>query len=132
MKLFQSLLFGLAATAFILASGCDKDENNDVTISFISPVDGEVVSDASQVLIHIEFEATGENEAIEVLIHPEGDESDVVFEWDQHDHDKKIVLMETIDLSSYPSGTKFLIEADACLDHRCKEEVHEHIEFSIP
>lgn len=133
MKLVRTFLFGLAATALILASGCKKDEDqNVVTINIISPVDGSVVADASQVLIHIEFEATDENEEIDVLIHRDGDESDVAFEWDTHDHDKKIVLMETIDLSSYPSGTKFLMEIDACEDHDCKRKSHKHITFSIP
>ncbi len=42
------------------------------------------------------------------------------------------ILAETIDLSSFPSGTKFHLEAEACLDHKCKEKVSKEIEFTIP
>jgi hypothetical protein len=97
------MFFFLAAAFVLAATGCVKEASNEITIRIISPVEDQVVANAASVLIHVEFEATDENHNVELFIHKDGDVNDVAFEWDQHDHDKKIVLMETIDLSSYPS-----------------------------
>ncbi|MBX2927709.1 MAG: hypothetical protein KF852_07745 [Saprospiraceae bacterium] len=132
MKLRNSLFIALFGALLLTAAGCEKEASNEITINIISPVADQVMANPGSVLIHIEFEATEENEAIEVYIHRDGNVNDVVFEWDTHEHDKKIVLMETIDLSSYPSGTKFHLEAEACKDHDCKNRVSKHIEFTIP
>jgi hypothetical protein len=126
------MFFFLAAVFVLAATGCVKEASNEITIRIISPVEDQVVANAASVLIHVEFEATDENHNVELFIHKDGDVNDVAFEWDQHDHDKKIVLMETIDLSSYPSGTKFHLEAESCKDHDCKNKVFKDVEFSIP
>lgn len=132
MKLRNSLFIVLFGAVLLSTTGCEKEASNEITIKIISPVEDQVMANPGSVLIHIEFEATDENEAIEVYIHPDGNVNDVVFEWDTHEHDKKIVLMETIDLSSFPSGTKFHLEAEACKDHKCNNRVNKHIEFTIP
>lgn len=132
MKLRNSLFFFLFGTLLLTIAGCEKEASNEIAITIITPANNQAVANAANVLIHIEFEATQENEAIEVYIHRDGNVNDVVFEWDTHEHDKKIVLMETIDLSSYPSGTKFHLEAEACKDHECKNRVNKHIAFTIP
>lgn len=127
--------WGLAIAALLMlvvAAGCGKEEDNEITINIISPTNDQVVANKSAVLIHVEFDAEVENHNVEVLIHNDDDVNDVAFTWDEHDHDKKIILMETIDLSSYPSGTKFHMEVEACKNHDCKDKVFKDIEFSIP
>lgn len=132
MKLRNSLFIVLFGAVLLSTTGCEKEASNEITIKIISPVEDQVMANPGSVLIHIEFEATDENHNVEVFIHKDGDVNDVAFEWDEHDHDKKLVLMETIDLSSYPSGTKFHLEAEACKDHDCKNKVFKDVEFSIP
>jgi len=131
MKLINFLVAGLAFSGVLLGSGCDK-EKNEVTINIVKPVANQVVGNKAAVEILVQFVASEENEEVEVHIYRHGDSSNPVFEWHEHEHDSLITLMETIDLSSFPSGTKFHLEAEACLDHKCKEKVSKEIEFSIP
>jgi hypothetical protein len=131
MKLINFLVAGLALSAALLGSGCDK-EKNEVTINIVKPVDNQVIANKAAVEIQVQFVASEENEEVEVHIYQHGDSSNPVFEWHEHEHDPLITLTETIDLSSFPSSTKFHLEAEACLDHKCKEKVTKEIEFTIP
>ncbi len=137
MKRFTFLAFLLAAaTATVFFTGCSDDDDetsmgNQITINILEPADGEVMADATMVHVHVEFEATDENHNVEILIHKEGDVSDVAFEWDKHEHDQKIIFEEDIDLSSYPAGTEFHMEVEACIDHDCNEKEFADVEFSI-
>lgn len=131
MKIINCLAASLVFGAFLLSSGCEK-EKNEVTINIVKPVDNQTVANKSAVEIQVDFVASEENEEVEVHIYMHGDSSNPVFEWHEHEHDPLITLTETIDLSSFPPGTKFHLEAEACLDHKCKEKVSKEIEFSIP
>ncbi|HRD80844.1 MAG: hypothetical protein IAE84_13760 [Saprospiraceae bacterium] len=131
MKLFNGLAVCLALSVALLGFGCDK-EKNEVTINIVKPVANQAVANKAAVEILVQFVASEENEEVEVHIYQHGDSSNPVFEWHEHEHDPLITLAETIDLSSFPSGTKFHLEAEACLDHKCKEKVSKEIEFTIP
>ncbi len=132
MKKFQFsyllafVLFGLFIT------GCDED-GNEITITFDEPVDGGTVAmaDCADVNVHIEISASEENHEVEVLIHREGDVDDVVFEYDEHNHDKTFEIEGAMDLCSYPSGTCFHIEVEACKDHDCEEKEISEAEFCL-
>jgi hypothetical protein len=127
---FAYLLLALGFT--LLNFSCKKEEISEITITILKPGPNQVVANRAAVELQVRFEASVENHNVAVLIHRDGAPSDVAFEWEEHDHDKIIELLETIDLSSYPSGTKFHLEAEACKDHDCKEKVFADIEFSIP
>lgn len=132
------LLLALA-TAFTFTACEDEDDHdhdhdhgdNEITINILEPGDDEVVADASDVHIHIEIEATDVNHDIDVILHPDGDISDKILEKKLHDHDKKVNFEQDVNLSSYPSGTKFHLEVKACKDHDCEEVVFEDVEFTI-
>jgi hypothetical protein len=119
-------------SVIFLYSGCKEEELSEIDITILTPTPDQVVANRAAVEVHVKFEASVENHNVAVVIHKDGVPSDVAFEWDAHDHDKIIELLETIDLSSYPSGTKFHLEAEACKDHDCKEKVYADVEFSIP
>ncbi|MCB0643657.1 MAG: hypothetical protein KDC44_18545 [Phaeodactylibacter sp.] len=133
---FKTFLISAFALALLVFSGCNSDDEmvstNTVTISILEPTDGSVVSDASMVHIHITLEATEENHEYEIVLHPEGDTADKIIDLDAHDHDKEITFEQGIDLSSYPSGTEFHLEVEACADHDCAELETASIQFSIP
>lgn len=127
-KLFFFLSFTLLIFAF---ASCTKSDDNQITISFISPTDNAIIADKSSVLIHVNFVASDENHMVRVILHPDDNISDKIIDWDQHSHDKTIEFKQTVDLSSFPSGTKFHLEATACADHDCATEVEDDILFSI-
>jgi hypothetical protein len=126
------LLLALA-TAFTFTACEDEDDHgdNDITINILEPGNDEVVADASDVHIHIEIEATEDNHDIDIILHPDGDINDKIIEQNLHEHDQKVSFEQDIDLSSYPAGTKFHLEVEACKDHDCEEIVFEDVEFSI-
>ena len=126
-----TLIF-LLAGAFLLSS-CDKEEVITVAIDFEEPTAGAVVADAADVHIHVHFTATGgELHDVEVILHPENDASDRIIEFDGHDHAMEYAFMEDVNLSGYPSGSSFRLEAKACLDHDCADSEIGEITFSIP
>lgn len=127
-KLFFYLSFSLLIFTF---ASCTKSDDNQITISFISPTDNALVTDKSSVLIHVNFVASDENHMVRVILHPDDNISDKIIDWDQHSHDKTIEFKQIVDLSSFPSGTKFHLEAIACVDHDCATEVEDDILFSI-
>jgi hypothetical protein len=137
MRLLKNfLLLMLAAGVTATFTSCDKDDDhdhdhNEITIRILEPKANEKVADASDVHIHIEVEASDENHEVEIKLHPKGDSSDKIIDYDKHTHDKKFVFEQDVDLSSYPAGTVFHLEIEACVDHDCKEKVEKHIDFSI-
>lgn len=113
-------------------SSCDNTTIASAEIEFEEPVAGEVVADASDVHIHVHFTAIdGELHEVEVMLHPDDDASDIIIDFDEHDHTEEFIFEQEVDLSSYPSGTEFHLEAKACLDHDCEETETGDIEFSI-
>ncbi|GAB4405716.1 MAG: hypothetical protein OHK0039_06980 [Bacteroidia bacterium] len=128
-KLQASLTLIVAVMLFL--SAC-KEDVNQVTIEFEEPTAGEVVANAAQVHIHVHFTATKDLEEIVLKLHPDGDASDLIIDLDRHVHEVEYVFEQDVDLSSYPSGTVFHLEAEVCIDHDCSAKESGDIEFSIP
>ena len=133
LKLYYLLSFAIVGL-FITSCNDDDDDHdhdNKVTITIEEPIDGGTIADCSEVHIHIEFEATDENHEIEVVLHPEGDVSDKIIDYSEHEHDQKIEFEQEVDLCSYPSGTCFHLEVEACVDHDCEEKATAEAEFCL-
>ncbi len=138
---FKSYFLFFLAFGVLAFSGCNNDddeddhmhEDNKVTITILEPAADEVVADASDVHIHIKFEATDENHEVEINLHTEDDPSTSIapFPIDEHDHDQVIEKVYDLDLSSYPAGTEFHLEVSACEDHDCESKANADVEFSI-
>lgn len=115
--------------------GCntEEDDHNHVTITFDEPTSGQVIAlaDADDVHIHIEFSFEQEGHGVEVKLHPEGDENDLIIDYDSHSHDAQITFMQDVDLSSYAAGTEFHLEAKGCENHDCSESVTQDIHFEL-
>lgn len=130
------LVFALGALTFTACDNDDEDDTptpagNEITIRILEPMADEVIADASEVHIHIEVEASDENHEVEIVLHPDGDLDDKIIDFDKHDHDQLITFEQDIDLSGYPSGTKFHLEVEAYKDHDGEEKEKADIEFSI-
>ncbi|MBI1192805.1 MAG: hypothetical protein GC205_06495 [Bacteroidetes bacterium] len=127
-------LFALATLTFAISS-CNKegdDDHNHVDIAFLEPSNGQSFTgaDAANVHIHVRFTADEENEAIVLRLYPEGDPTNLILNIDLHEHDQVIDIEEDVDLSAYPAGTEFHLEAEACEDHDCIEVVTDDIHFT--
>lgn len=130
----KKVLLSLITVSIVALAGCTKEEeHNHVTITFDEPTEGEIIAlaDAADVHVHIEFAYEVEGEEVEIKLHPEGDETDLIINHDAHSHDNPIVFMQNVDLSSYPAGTEFHLEAKACENHECTESVTEDIHFFL-
>ncbi len=133
MNQITKLLVILLGLALFGLTSCKQEAVTSVEIEFEEPMAGEIVTDASDVHIHIHFTATnGDLHDVEVMLHPDGDVNDLILDFHQHDHAEEFVFEEEVDLSSYPAGTTFHLEAEVCLDHDCEEVEFGDIEFSIP
>ena len=130
--LFLGLI--IAGAGFV---GCNEEDDHDhddatATIVFDEPMNNEVIAlaDAGNVHVHIEFTFDPEGHEIEVKLHPEGDESNLIIDYDEHNHSPAVTFMQDVDLSAY-AGTEFHLEAKACLDHDCDEFTESDIHFTI-
>lgn len=129
-RFFFAALLGLSVV--FTQTSCKKDDHNEITINILKPVANQTVANKAQVEIHVEVEASVENHEVEVIVYQHGNSANPVFDWDQHAHDKKITLTETIDLSSFASGAEFHLKVIACKDEDCTEDVSKEIVFKIP
>ena len=134
MKKFLIPVLAVAVFGFV---GCEEDDHDHgdttATIVFDEPMNDEVIplASANDVHIHIEFTFDPEGHEIEVELYPEGDESNKIIDYDEHNHSAAITFMQDVDLSSFAAGTEFHLEAKACLDHDCDEYKEADIHFSI-
>ena len=128
---FYFILF--ISIGLFLTSGCDKqdDEVSDIQIRFMQPTQGAVIANPSNVQIRIIVEAEPENHDIEIVLYPHNDSNNKIIDWDTHTHDEVIEFNQTVDLSSFPSGTIFHLDVEACRDEGCEHKVTGGIEFSI-
>lgn len=137
MKKTLKFLVALSVLAFVQVSCStddpDEEEHNHVTITIENPTDGATISatDAENLEVKIKLEADVELHDVEILLHPSGDESDKILEADVHEHDKSHTYTQTVDLSSYPAGTSFHLEVEACEDHDCAEKATADVTFSL-
>ena len=109
----------------------DDDVNNTITITIEEPLNGETITDCSQVHVHVDFVASDENHEVEVVLHPEGDVNDKIIDIDMHGHDQEITIEQEVDLCSYPAGTCFHLEVQACIDHDCEQTENAEVEFCL-
>lgn len=137
MKKFRfSYLFTLVALGLFVTS-CNKDDDhnhdNKITITIEEPTNGATIAiaDCAEVHVHVEIEATDENHEVEIVLHPEGNTSDKIIDFDKHQHDKKIEFEQEVNLCNYPAGTCFHLEVVACVDHDCDKKETADAEFCL-
>lgn len=111
----------------------DHDHNNVVTIVIQEPADNGTIAraDCASVHIHVDFAASDELHEVEVELHPEGDESDKIIDFDRHTHDPSFKFEQDVDLCAYPAGTKFHLHVESYVDHDGEEKVSEEVEFTL-
>ncbi len=121
--------------AFLLATAfsCKKEEHNHIEIEFMSPANDATVANAAAVNIKIKFTADDDLHDIEIVLEEEASKAKIApfNPMKFHKHEKTHTVDETVNLSSYPAGTEFHLEVEACEDHDCKEKVKKHIHFKI-
>jgi hypothetical protein len=123
----------IASVSFTMFSSCKKDSGNYV-ITFISPTEGTTVTDASDAHIEIKFEAPDDLEEYEISLSVDSVGAAVIapFPLSGHDHVKTITISEHVNLSAYPSGTAFRLNASLCKNHDCTEKLESSVRFLIP
>ncbi len=128
-------LFAFVFVGLVISSCKDDDDHGDntITITIDEPMNGEniAMADCATVHVHVDIEASDENHEVEIILHPEGDVSDKIIDFDMHDHDKVITFEQEVDLCSYPAGTCFHLEVEACIDHDCAEKQTADVEFCL-
>ncbi len=129
--LFVGLL--IAGAGFVGCNTEEDDDHNHVTITFDEPTNAEVIplANADDVHIHVEFVFEGEAHGIEIELHPEGDENDLIIEFDSHSHDLQQTFMQDVDLSAYPAGTEFHLGAKGFTNHDETEFESSDIHFEL-
>ena len=130
--LFAFLAIGMAVV------GCDDDDDhdddhddNEITINIESPTDGGTVADCAEVHIHVDVIATDENHEFELILHPDGDASNLILDVDMHDHDAVLNFEQDVNLCDFPAGTCFELDVVACVDHDCEETESASVNFCI-
>lgn len=135
MSTFKSLVFllllGVSVGSISSCHDHDDDENNTVTIDIVTPKDGTKAANAKTVEVHVKFSASVEMHELEIKLHPDGNSTNNIIDFDKHTHDKTYEFKETVDLSSFPAGTKFHLEVESCEDHDCKQVKVAESEFTI-
>ncbi len=133
-KFYYLFAFVLLGSFVVTSCGDDEDvEMNTITINFEEPMDGESIAmaDCGDVHIHIDIVASDENHEVEIVLHPEGDLDTKIIEYDEHDHDQTITFEQDVDLCSFPAGTCFHLEVEACVDHDCEVKERADVEFCL-
>ena len=120
----------------LLVTSCEDDDDpvtNQITITIDEPTEGEVIAlaDCADVHVHVDIAASDENHEVEIVLHPEGDVDDKIIDYDAHEHDALITFVQDVNLCSYPSGTCFHLEVEACIDHDCTEKATADAEFCL-
>ncbi len=119
-----------------LITACNNDDDdgaieNKITIDVKSPTNDAVISECATAHFHIDITASVENHEVEIILHPEGDTSDKIIDYDKHAHDKTITFEQDVDLCSYGSDACFHLEVAACLDHDCATKETADVEFCL-
>ncbi len=134
-KLFSILAFLLPIILLVPSCSDEEEEedtaNNVITIIVQEPSADEIVTDCSNVHIHIDVTASDENHEVDILLHPEGDATDKIIDQHIHDHDQTVTFDQDYDLCNYGSGTCFHLEVSACADHDCTTIEMADIEFCL-
>lgn len=123
------IIVGIAAITF----GCKKEEIPP-TIEILNPANNSIVSDAAAVSISVRFTAQEELEesTVSLKLDSVGAADISPFPLEVHEHVATKTISETVNLSSYPSGTRFVIHAETCSDHNCTDKVTATGYFTLP
>ncbi len=133
----KKFILPVLALGLFTFSACDDAHDHDhghVTISFLHPTDNEQipVAQANNVDIHVKFEWDSEGgEAVKVKLIAEVSPELVIIDFDQHQHENMFEFEQAVNLSSYPAGTEFHLEAKGCEDHDCVEFKEASIHFTL-
>jgi ABC-type glycerol-3-phosphate transport system substrate-binding protein len=134
----KKFLLPALAIALFTFSACEEEHDDHAhshaTITFLHPTDNDSVAlaDANAVDIHVKFEWDGEEgEAVEVKLIAEGQTDSLVIDFDLHQHDALYEFEELVNLSSFPAGTAFHLEAKAFENHEGTEFVESSIHFTL-
>ncbi len=131
MNTVQRLMISLSLIVLFVFTGCKNEKDNIITIEFEEPTAGQVLPKGTPVDIHIHFTATDEIHDVEVILHPDGDTNNKIINFDEHVHEAEYVFEQTVDLSTFATGTKFHLEVVVTKDHDGTETQSDDIEFSI-
>lgn len=131
----KKFILPVLALGLFTFSACEEDhDHGHVTITFLHPANNEQipVAQATNVEIHVKFEWEGnEGEAVEVYLVAENQTNDVIIDFDNHQHNKVYEFEQSVNLSSYPTGTAFHLTAKGCEDHDCVEFEEASIHFTL-
>jgi hypothetical protein len=116
----------------LLIASCHKHDDIEITIDILSPVANQVVSNPALTLFNVTFTGTGSLHDIEIRVFPENNPSDLIINYDSHEHQATFEFMEVRDLSGYPGGTSFVMEIEAYKDEAAKHKEEKSISFRIP
>lgn len=137
MTNIKYLFFFLFASLIIVGCGDDDeeviDDTNVIALSIQDPDDGGIVAmgDCGDLHVHVDFAASIENHTVTVVMHPEGDTSDRIIDFEEHNHDRAITFEQDVDLCGYAAGTCFHVEVSACVDHDCVTVERSEAEFCM-
>lgn len=133
MKKFKIYFLAVLFLGLFLTSCGDDHEDNVIKITIEEPTNGATIAKdkCGDVHVHIDIEASDENHEVEVVLHPEGDTSNKIIDYDKHSHDKVVKFEQEVDLCSFEAGTCFHLEVSACVDHDCKKKETAEAEFCL-
>ncbi|NBB88656.1 MAG: DUF4625 domain-containing protein [Bacteroidetes bacterium] len=133
------LLFTFLAVGLLFTACSDDDDDHDhdhgdakISIEFLEPVNDEVVASPDDVHVHVRVTADAEFHEVEIKLHPEGDVSDLIVDYDEHAHSTSFDFENDYDLSGYPAGTEFHMEVKVAKDHEGTEFEEGDIHFRLP
>jgi len=125
----KKFILPVLAIGLFTFSACEEDhDHGDVTITFLHPTNNEQIplAQAGNVEIHVKFEwENGGGEGVKVLLVAENQTNDVIIDFTVDQHNSVYEFEQDVNLSSYPAGTEFHLEAKACGDHDCETFVKE-------
>lgn len=134
----KKILLPVLALALFALPACEEDHDHDhghVTITFLHPTDNEQIplAQAGDVEIHVKFEwEDGGGEGVVVQLVAVNQTNDVIIDFTVDQHNSVYEFEQAVNLSSYPAGTEFHLEAKACADHDCEEIAKEaSIHFTL-
>lgn len=129
----NSLFVLLTLITFGLVTfSCKKDHKHaHVNIEILSPTDNITLSDPANTNINIKFSSEEDLHDIEVILinATTGDSIAPFNPLEIHQHVKNYEFNQSVDLSSYPAGTEFHLEAVACENHECTEKAIKSVHF---
>ncbi len=133
----KKLTHSLLALALLTTTSCEEDHGHggNATITFLHPTDNEEipVALAGNVNIQVRFEwEDGGGEGVVVQLVAENQTNDTVIDFTVDQHNSLYEFEQAVNLSSYPVGTEFHLEAKACADHDCEQIAKEaSIHFTV-